>query len=43
MNIGGWIFLLVSTGFVWGLCGWSFYKVLTVPNEPPKPPDSLGG
>ena len=30
----GWIFLIVSLGFVWGLTGWCFYKVLTY-KEPP--------
>ena len=43
MTTGGWIFLLTSTAFVWGLTGWSFYKVLTVKKEIIKPPDSLGG
>ena len=39
----GWTFLIASTAFVWGLTGWCFYKVLTVPEEIEKPPDSLGG
>ena len=39
----GWIFLTVSLTFVWGLTGWCFYKVLTVPKEVQKPPDLLGG
>lgn len=43
MTITGWIFLLVSTAFVWGLTIWCFYKVLTVPEEIERPPDSLGG
>ncbi len=25
----GWIFLLISQAFVWGLTLWCFYKVLT--------------
>ena len=29
----GWIFLILSTAFVWGLTGWCFYKVLTLPPE----------
>jgi hypothetical protein len=29
----GWIFLILSLSFVWGLVGWCFYKVLTVPQE----------
>jgi hypothetical protein len=43
MTTGGWIFLLLSTAFVWGLVGWCFYKVMTVPGHIEKPPDSLGG
>ncbi len=39
----GWIFLVVSLSFVWGLTGWSYYKVLTAKGEIEKPPDSLGG
>lgn len=39
----GWIFLLVSTAFVWGLAAWCYYKVLTVPGEIERPPDILGG
>ena len=27
----GWIFLLASTAFVWGLTGWCYYKVMTIP------------
>lgn len=42
MNTGGWIFLLVSMAFVWGLCGWCFYKVMRG-GHVTKPPDSLGG
>lgn len=29
----GWIFLALSTVFVWGLTGWCFYKVLTYREE----------
>jgi hypothetical protein len=29
----GWLFLIVSLCFVWGLTGWCFYKVLTLPRE----------
>ncbi len=39
----GWVFLLASTAFVWGLTIWCFYKVLTAPREIEKPPDLLGG
>lgn len=27
----GWIFMLASNAFVWGLTAWCFYKVLTTP------------
>jgi hypothetical protein len=30
----GWVFMVVSVGFVWGLCGWCFFKVLSY-EEPP--------
>jgi len=30
MTILGWIFMVTSVGFVWGLCGWCFYKVLSI-------------
>jgi len=43
MTTLGWIFLLLSMAFVWGLVGWCFYKVLTVEEEIEKPPDMLGG
>jgi hypothetical protein len=33
MTIGGWIIMLVSLAFVWGLTGWCFYRVLTAPPE----------
>lgn len=26
--------MLASVGFVWGLCGWCFYKVLTFQEHP---------
>lgn len=31
MTIGGWIFMLFSLAFVWGLAGWCYYRVLTAP------------
>ncbi len=43
MTFLGWVFMLASNIFVWGLAGWCFYKVLTVPGEIEKPPDTLGG
>lgn len=42
MTTGGWVFLLVSQAFVWGLTIFCFSKVLRgAPIE--VPPDSLGG
>ena len=29
----GWVFLIVSLSFVWGLTGWCFYRVLTYSDE----------
>ncbi|HEU4364250.1 MAG TPA: hypothetical protein VFT13_02175 [Candidatus Krumholzibacteria bacterium] len=26
----GWISLIMSLAFVWGLAGWCYYKILTV-------------
>lgn len=43
MTPGGWVFMIVSLAFVWGLTGWCFYKVLTVPETTEVPPASLGG
>lgn len=43
MTTAGWIFLTVSLTFVWGLTIWTYHKVLTVPGEIERPPDSLGG
>ncbi len=43
MTSGGWAFMILSLLFVWGLTGWCFYKVMTVPEIIEKPPDSLGG
>ena len=39
----GWIFLIVSTLFVWGLTGWCFYKVLTYVEPPGESSDQRGG
>jgi hypothetical protein len=33
----GWIFLVLSLGFVWGLTLWCYYMVLSVKEEPPRP------
>jgi len=43
MTAGGWLFMLISLAFVWGLTGWCFYRVLSAPREITEPPDSLGG
>ncbi|MGA7616186.1 MAG: hypothetical protein WBX15_13510 [Thermoanaerobaculia bacterium] len=43
MTIGGWLFLTLSLGFVWGLCGWCFYRVIKGGAKIEQPPDSLGG
>ena len=43
MTLLGWVFMLASNFFVWGLTAWSFYKVLTVKGEIETPPDTLGG
>jgi hypothetical protein len=40
MTALGWIFLGTSLAFVWGLTGWCFYRVLTLPpaeQEVPEP------
>ncbi len=40
MTALGWLFLGVSLTFVWGLTGWCFYRVLTLPpaeREVPEP------
>ena len=31
MTAGGWILLVVSLSFVWGLTGWCYWKILTAP------------
>jgi hypothetical protein len=33
----GWLFLIVSLAFVWGLTLWCFWKVLSFREEPPRP------
>ena len=45
MTTGGWVTMLLSLAFVWGLTFWCFRRVLTAPPEDHvvKPPDSLGG
>lgn len=34
MSPAGWILLVVSLSFVFGLTGWCYYKVLTTTPEP---------
>jgi len=43
MTTGGWIFLILSTAFVWGLAGWCYWRVLRGGAHIEIPPDSLGG
>ena len=43
MTTLGWLFMICSLGFVWGLMGWCYYRVMTAPCEIEKPPDILGG
>ena len=31
MTIGGWMLLVGSLSFVWGLAGWCYWKILTAP------------
>ena len=33
----GWIFMIASLSFVWGLTIWCFYRVLNAPEAPPEP------
>ncbi len=38
MTVTGWIFMLVSLGFVWGLVIWCYARILRLPpKEVPKP------
>ena len=34
MTALGWIFMIGSLSFVWGLVAWCFLKVLTAPEQP---------
>jgi hypothetical protein len=36
MTPAGWVFLILSLAFVWGLTLWCFYQVLKVREEPPE-------
>ncbi len=38
MTLGGWIWMTISLGGVWGLAIWAYRKVLTSPQEEKAPP-----
>lgn len=33
MTIGGWILMVGSLSFVWGLAGWCYWKILRGPGS----------
>ena len=33
MTALGWTFMIASAAFVWGLTGWCFYRVFTLPPD----------
>ena len=33
MTIGGWILMIGSLTFVWGLAGWCYKTILTAPSD----------
>jgi hypothetical protein len=41
MTALGWVFMILSVGFVWGLTGWCFYRVLTLPPEEREVPEQV--
>lgn len=41
MTTAGMISMVLSLTFVVGLVGWCYYRVLTAPQEPPKPTDDF--
>lgn len=43
MTLGGWVSLILSLSFVWGLCIWCFWRVFKGGSKIELPPDSLGG
>jgi hypothetical protein len=45
MTALGWLFLILSLSFVWGLTGWCFYRVFKFKEieDFKEPPASLGG
>jgi hypothetical protein len=36
MTTLGWMFMITSLGFVWGLVLWCYKKVLSAPTAPPQ-------
>lgn len=42
MTIGGWLFMIGSLAFVWGLAGWCFVRILRGPNASETPQASNG-
>jgi len=34
MSVGGWILLVGSLTFVWGLAGWCYWRILRGPKVP---------
>ena len=34
MTLLGWICMACSLGFVWFLCGWCYYRILSDPQPP---------
>jgi len=43
MQPEGWLFMVLSIGFVVALTAWCYYRVLTAPKETTEPPETLGG
>lgn len=43
MTIGGWVFMLVSVGFVWVLVAWCFSRVFAKHDDAESPSDSTNG
>ena len=37
MTTSGWIFMLISNAFVWGLAGWCYCKVLSIKDDNASP------
>jgi len=34
MTVGGWILMIGSLTFVWGLAAWCYKTILTAPSDP---------